>query len=89
MADRSGSAGVLLAALVEEYPLTTRLAPDRAAGFFATPEFHNAVQTRGSLALALGAYLGRDASDPRVAVRALERAIAEVRARVRARLSET
>jgi len=77
----------VLAALVEEYPLTTRLAPDRAAGFFAAPEFHDAVQSRGSLALALGAYLGRDASDPRVrALGALERAIAEVR---RARPSAT
>jgi hypothetical protein len=70
----------VLAALVEEYPLTTRLVADRAAGFFAAPEFHDAVQTRGSLALALGTYLGRDASDPRVrALAALERAIAEVR----------
>ncbi len=34
----------------------------------------------GSLALALGAYLGRDASDPRLrALAALERAIAEIR----------
>jgi hypothetical protein len=70
----------VLAALVAEYPLTTRLAPDRAAGFFAAPEFHAAVQHRGSLADAFGVHLGRGASDPRVvALATLERAIAEVR----------
>ena len=70
----------VLAALVEEYPLTTHLAPDRAAGFFASAEFHDAVQARGSLARAFGAYLGRDAPDPRVrALAALECAVAEVR----------
>jgi hypothetical protein len=77
----------VLGALVEEYPLTTRLGPDRAAGFFASAEFHDAVQARGSLAVAFGIYLGRDATDldrdapdPRVrALAALERAIAEIR----------
>jgi hypothetical protein len=53
----------VLAALVEEYPLTTRLGPERAAGFFASAEFHDTVQARGSLALAFGVYLARDAPD--------------------------
>jgi hypothetical protein len=74
----------VLAALVEEFPLTTRLAPEGAAGFFAALEFHAAVQGRGSLADAFGSHLARGASDPRVAALAtLERAIAAVR---RARL---
>lgn len=69
----------VLAALVEEYPATCALAAGRAAGFFGSPEFHAAVQERGSLALALGDHLLGDA-DPRVrALAALERAIAAIR----------
>ncbi len=76
--DRDRPARVL-AALAEEFPLTSRLAPARASGFFAAPEFHEAVQRRGSLALAFGAYLGRS-DDPRVrALAALESAIAAIR----------
>jgi hypothetical protein len=72
--------GRVLAALVDEYPLSTALAPERADGFFAAPEFHAAVQSRGSLAHAFGVHLARGGSDPRVAALAtLERAIAEVR----------
>ncbi len=69
----------VLAALVEEYPATCVLAAERAAGFFASPAFHAAVQERGSLALALGDHLLGD-MDPRVrALAALERAIADIR----------
>lgn len=68
--------GRVLAALAEEYPATTALAADHAASFFVSAEFHEAVQQRGSLAAAFGAYAMR-ASDARVRVLArLELAIA-------------
>lgn len=68
--------GRVLAALAEEYPATTALAADHAAGFFASDDFHEAVQQRGSLAVAFGAHAMR-AADPRVRVLArLEQAIA-------------
>jgi hypothetical protein len=69
----------VLAALAEEYPATCALACDRVPSFFASRDFHAAVQERGSLALAFGDHLMRSA-DPRVSVLArLERAIAAVR----------
>ena len=77
-ADRDRPARVL-AALAEEFPLTLRLDATRAAGFFAAPEFHEAIQRRGSLALAFGAHLGRS-DDPRVrALARVESAIAAIR----------
>jgi hypothetical protein len=69
----------LLAALEEEYPATVSLAADHAAGFFRSPEFHAAVQERGSLALALGAYLMRAPGRAAAALARLEHAIAAVR----------
>ena len=69
----------VLAALAEEFPATVVLATEYAAGFLRSPQFHDAIQARGSLALAFGDHL-RGAPDPRArAVAALERAIAEVR----------
>ncbi len=69
----------VLAALTEEYPATCALAAAHVAGFFASEEFHAAVQSRGSLALAFGAHAMR-APDRRVrAVAGLEQAIALVR----------
>jgi len=71
--------GRVLAALLEEFPVTALLARERVATFFASSHFHGAVQGRGSLALALGEHLGR-ASDPLAATLArLETAIARVR----------
>lgn len=66
-------------ALADEYPATCALAADHVAAFFASDEFHAAVQERGSLALAFGAHALR-AADPRArAVASLEQAIASVR----------
>jgi hypothetical protein len=67
------------AALAEEFPATVVLATAHAAGFLRAPEFHAAIQERGSLALAFGDYLAR-APDPRArALARLERAVAAVR----------
>lgn len=69
----------VLAALAEEFPTTVALAPDHAADFPRSPEFHAAIQQRGSLALGFGDYLART-PEPRVrALARLERAIASVR----------
>lgn len=69
----------VLAALADEFPTSSRLAPARASRFFASRHFHAAVQERGSLALAFGALMAED-SDPRVvALAALETATAAVR----------
>ena len=74
----------VLAALAEEFPATVARATVRAAAFLRAPEFHRAVQERGSLALAFGDHLAA-ASEPRiVALARLERAVAEVRRAPRA-----
>jgi len=71
--------GRVLAALAEEYPATVSLAAEQAASFLRSPEFHAAVQDRGSLGLAFGAHLAR-APDPRArALARLELAVATVR----------
>jgi hypothetical protein len=69
----------VLAGLRDEYPVATTLAPDRTGAFFASTAFHDAVQTRGSLALALGAHLASAPDRAVAAVALVERAIAEVR----------
>jgi hypothetical protein len=69
----------VLAALAEEFPASVELATEHAAGFLRSRHFHDAIQSRGSLALAFADHLA-SAPDPRVrAVVALERAVAEVR----------
>jgi hypothetical protein len=67
------------AALADEFPAATALAPALADRFFASPHFHGAVQGRGSLALAYGAHLASH-PDSRIAdVARLETAIARLR----------
>jgi hypothetical protein len=69
----------VIAALRDEFVATVALAPERAERFLQSPHFHAAVQERGSLALAFGAYMAED-PDLRVAeVARLEAAIATVR----------
>lgn len=69
----------VLAALAEEFPATVTLAPAHAAGFLRSPQFHTAVQERGSLALAFGEYLVLAPDSRARALARLERAVAEVR----------
>lgn len=69
----------VLAALRDEYPAATALAPERARAFFASAAFHAAVQGRGSLALALGTHLAAGPDRAAAAVACVERAIAVVR----------
>jgi hypothetical protein len=69
----------VIAALAEEYPAAVALATEHAAGFVRSREFHAAVQERGSLALAFGAYLMRASDRAARAVACLEQAIAAVR----------
>ena len=69
----------LMAALHDEFPATLQLAPARATHFFGSPQFHGAIQDRGSVAAAFGSYMAQD-SDPRVgALATLEAATAAVR----------
>ncbi len=69
----------VLRALLDEFPATTTLVPDRPAGFFQSAAFHRAVQERGSLAAAFAEHLG-DGGDALVAGSArIEAAIARVR----------
>jgi hypothetical protein len=63
----------VLATLREEFVATAALAGDRAEHFLRSSHFHDAVQHRGSLALAFGAYMAEDA-DPRIAAVAPETA---------------
>jgi hypothetical protein len=74
----------VLAALLEEYPATVAQAPDAPAGFFRSSELHAAIQERGSLALALGAYLARTGDRPTRTLARLEQAVAAVRRAPRA-----
>jgi hypothetical protein len=69
----------VLAALADEYPATLPLATEHAAGFLRAPEFHAAVQERGSLAVAFGAYLQRAPARAARCLAVLEQAIARVR----------
>ena len=69
----------VLAALRDEFPVSSARAPARTAGFFASPAFHRAVQERGSLALALGEHLAADPDPAIAALATLESAIARVR----------
>lgn len=69
----------VLAALCEEFSASVTLAPGHAAAFFTSRHFHDAVQERGSLALAFGAHMGEDADPRTVATAGLETAIAHVR----------
>ena len=69
----------VLAALADEYPAAVRLAPSRPDTFFRSAHFHEAVQERGSLAIAFGRHLGEDADRRVVAVGRLELAAAVVR----------
>jgi len=69
----------LLTALAAEYPATVPLATEHAAGFLRAPEFHAAVQERGSLAIAFGAYLMRAPRSEARSLARLEQAIAIVR----------
>ena len=69
----------LLTALADEYPATLPLATEHAAGFLRAPEFHAAVQERGSLAVAFGAHLMRAADRAARCLASLEQAIAIVR----------
>jgi hypothetical protein len=69
----------VLAALREEFVATAALAGERAAGFLRSAHFHDAIQHRGSLALAFGAYMAEDADPRTAAVARLETAIATVR----------
>jgi hypothetical protein len=71
--------GRVLAALADELPIATRLAPARAAAFLGSRHFHEAVQKRGSLALAYGAHLADDPEPRVVALARLETAVASVR----------
>ncbi|MFM2152356.1 MAG: hypothetical protein RL199_791 [Pseudomonadota bacterium] len=76
-----------LKALLDEFKASSALAvaaTGRLAaldGFFASATFHEAIQDRGSLALAYGTFLASLAShDPRIgAVAAIERALAKAR----------
>jgi hypothetical protein len=69
----------VLAALTSELVASASLAPAHAAAFFASPHFHRAVASRGSLALAFGAHMAAH-GDARIAsVARLETAIAAVR----------
>jgi hypothetical protein len=70
----------VLAALREEYPASTELAPAHAERFFRSMHFHSAVQgDGGSLAIAFGLHMA-DAADARVmALARLELATAAVR----------
>jgi hypothetical protein len=69
----------VLAALRDEYPVATALAPEHAQEFFASAPFHTAVQARGSLALALGDHLAAGLDRAAASVAVVERAIAAVR----------
>jgi hypothetical protein len=69
----------VLAALAEEYPATMAVAASYGGGFFQSPEFHTAVQERGSLALAFGDYLVRAPIAAARVLAPLERAVAVVR----------
>jgi hypothetical protein len=71
--------GRVLAALLEEYPATSFLAPDQPASFFASTHFHRAVQQRGSLALALGEHLAETRDSRARQVARVEASIARVR----------
>lgn len=76
--------GRVLAALLAEYPATARVARERVGTFFASGQFHRAVNERGSLAQALGEHLA-ESVDPRVrALARLEAAIAQARRAPRA-----
>jgi hypothetical protein len=74
----------LVTALADEYPATLPLATEHAAGFLRAPEFHAAVQERGSLAIAFGAHLMRAPAREARCLARLEQAIAIVRRAPRA-----
>ena len=74
----------LLTALADEYPATLPRATEHAAGFLRAPEFHAAVQERGSLAVAFGAYLMRAPGRDARSLARLEQAVAIVRRAPRA-----
>jgi len=68
-----------LRALHDELPATFALAGPAATAVLASPEFHSAIQDRGSLALACGAFLERTGTPLVREIARLETAIAQVR----------
>jgi hypothetical protein len=69
----------VLTALEEEFPVSVAAAPPNRLAFFGAPAFHEAVQQRGSLAAAFGAWLVTVVT-PHVAVMAeIETTIAQTR----------
>lgn len=83
--------GRALSGLLEEFPVASALAVRQPRGlqrlqqFFASPAFHQCVQTRGSLAAAFGKYLvsatfrSRQTPSEMAHIAAVETAIAQVR----------
>lgn len=69
----------VLAALLDEFPVTSSAAAARAGSFFASAAFHRSVQERGSLALAFGEHLATEGAPATIALARVETAIAEVR----------
>jgi hypothetical protein len=80
----AGRSERVLAALAEEYPATLARTPNAAAAFMQSPEFHGAVQERGSLAGALGDHLARTGDRATRVLARLEQAVAAVRRAPRA-----
>ena len=69
----------VFAGLREEFSISLGIRPRGPQEFFASAAFHHAVQTRGSLAAALGAFLATDAPPDVAALVQIEAAIAAVR----------
>jgi hypothetical protein len=69
----------VLHALADEFPASLAVSEPPGREFFASPEFHTAVQDRGSLAVAFGAFLERTGTALAGELARLETAIARVR----------